>query len=182
MYSHLRSYSRLNPSFSSAFPYERRSCERITILPGILCPPPSPVKDAVKDSGHCTHADGRIAERSFDYETRCKFECRQGYELQGSAERWCQANGGWSGTPTECASKWSNMGLLYTQQVLDTRLDIVRRPIASRIPSTVLQGLIQPAIMICSYTGRRTSLVWTRFIRGLRYFGVTVNPLFFLVN
>ena len=37
------------------------------------------------------------------YEDTCSFTCNTGYELTGSPQRTCQANGSWSGSPVSCA-------------------------------------------------------------------------------
>ena len=36
------------------------------------------------------------------YQDICTFHCNDGYELQGSVIRQCEANGQWSGTSTQC--------------------------------------------------------------------------------
>jgi len=37
-----------------------------------------------------------------EYQDWCKFQCDDGYEIQGSVIRHCEANGEWNGTKTEC--------------------------------------------------------------------------------
>ena len=36
------------------------------------------------------------------YQDRCSFQCNDGYELQGSVIRQCEASGQWSGSRTQC--------------------------------------------------------------------------------
>ena len=36
------------------------------------------------------------------YQDRCTFQCNDGYELQGSVIRQCEASGEWSGSRTQC--------------------------------------------------------------------------------
>ncbi|XP_065903131.1 sushi, von Willebrand factor type A, EGF and pentraxin domain-containing protein 1-like isoform X3 [Dysidea avara] len=36
------------------------------------------------------------------FEDYCSFQCSDGFELEGSAERWCGANGKWNGTRPQC--------------------------------------------------------------------------------
>ena len=36
------------------------------------------------------------------YQDTCTFQCNDGYELEGSVMRQCEASGEWSGTSTQC--------------------------------------------------------------------------------
>jgi len=36
------------------------------------------------------------------YEDTCSFTCNTGYELTGSAQRTCQSDSSWSGSPVSC--------------------------------------------------------------------------------
>ena len=84
-----------------SFVYDARTL--LFLFAGIRCPHIL-VPNALIPSGVCTTPGGSFAG------TRCKFECLRGYNLKGSAERVCQVDRTWSGTPTTCNSKWSNAG------------------------------------------------------------------------
>jgi len=47
--------------------------------------------------------NGTLAAGNTEFETTRNFTCNDGYILQGSAARTCQADGNWSGTPVTCA-------------------------------------------------------------------------------
>ena len=53
-----------------------------------------------------TPSNGNIicssSNRSQQYQDRCTFQCNEGYELQGSVIRQCEASGEWSGNETQC--------------------------------------------------------------------------------
>ena len=42
------------------------------------------------------------SNQSLQYQDRCTFQCNDGYELQGSVIRQCEARGEWSGSRTQC--------------------------------------------------------------------------------
>ena len=41
-------------------------------------------------------------KQQLQFEDYCSFQCSDGFELEGSAVRWCGANGKWNGTKTQC--------------------------------------------------------------------------------
>lgn len=49
--------------------------------------------------------NGRRVGNLFTFPNKVKFECLEGYKLQGLKERYCQANGEWSGTLPACVRK-----------------------------------------------------------------------------
>lgn len=45
----------------------------------------------------CSHPAGNFA-----WNSSCKFACKEGFVLKGSAELQCGASGGWNGQQPEC--------------------------------------------------------------------------------
>ena len=41
-------------------------------------------------------------DQSLQYQDNCTFQCNDGYELQGSVMRHCEASGQWNGSRTQC--------------------------------------------------------------------------------
>lgn len=45
---------------------------------------------------------GNISESGFTYQKKVTFYCNRHYELDGQKERYCQADGKWSGEQPKC--------------------------------------------------------------------------------
>jgi len=53
-----------------------------------------------------TPFNGRINctnNQPLQYQDTCTFQCNDGYELEGSVMRQCEASGEWGGTSTQCS-------------------------------------------------------------------------------
>ena len=42
------------------------------------------------------------------------YSCEEGYVLHGGDMRYCQMDGGWSGTPPVCVGEWCDRALLLS--------------------------------------------------------------------
>lgn len=53
---------------------------------------------------------GNISESGFTYKKKVTFYCNRHYELEGQKERYCQADGKWSGDQPKCVPTCGDMG------------------------------------------------------------------------
>ena len=62
----------------------------------VQCPP-------LNESTNGTLLCSKVDSMEFSYQDNCTHQCDVGYQLIGSANRTCQGNGSWSGSPAYCS-------------------------------------------------------------------------------
>ena len=65
--------------------------------------------DCIRLAKNCGHLskplNGSVIGSDTTYPNEVEFECDEGFELQGSASRKCEANGQWSGEEVKCKGR-----------------------------------------------------------------------------
>ena len=72
------------------------------------------LSDVAAEMDNCGYpgepANGKtsVSSDEFNIGDVINMQCDPGYQLQGSSDRTCEANGDWSGDPPECISKYDS--------------------------------------------------------------------------
>ena len=95
----------------------------------------------------------------FSYEDICSFTCNTGYELTGSAERTCQSDGSWSGSPVSCIIMECSSSLVPMNSMLADSCSSTYQSMCELQCQEGFTGTGDPSY-VCNVLSNGSSVMW----------------------